>query len=598
MSLAQEIQKKFAENYIFIELDWINKCIESIQTRHLPNNFNIQRDPSLLELVYSRYLQADLNIIGQGSLPPNIIRWHDQVLKGYHVLQIDEVINIGESVENRYKQSTKRTLKMCLTDGKQKVFALEYKPIPSFSVDTPAGTKILVWEVLVRRGTLLLMGSNVKVLGGRVKRLVEEAHKAKQNAVRSLIPEEWLELGQDKAELDFDTEFGNDLIATRDDEEGERNEPDANEDEITIKRRKKVSCSVSLIQSNTPSTSTSLSSLSSPSTPSSSSVLCSNNTHFAELPKQTPILQAETKLSEMKLSSVSSSPSSQRPVVIATSKSSTSAVSPSNSPKISSNSTNVRENFETPSNRNSQTQKSNGFFGLMNVKGLPVLTRHQKQEQPLLPQASENEDGETKFEHFDDELLRDASVALVDDEDPYASFIRKIPNMMTTSTPKESFSAHVPQEKSKSECSSIVTCTEKNQLNTMTNATTPAFNENSLVTINNCSACSDTMTPKVDSLKQVQSPIYTNNNLSPDTNKLRQNIGPNGTANQQRMQGNDGISKETLNNDMKTHTKNKSPDFLDTILQHSTDNNDLVLEDIESFEDDILDKHSLKHDKV
>jgi hypothetical protein len=142
MSLAQEIQKKFAENYIFIELDWINKCIESIQTRHLPNNFNIQRDPSLLELVYSRYLQADLNIIGQGSLPPNIIRWHDQVLKGYHVLQIDEIINIGESVENRYKQSTKRTLKMCLTDGKQKVFALEYKPIPSFSVDTPAGTKV------------------------------------------------------------------------------------------------------------------------------------------------------------------------------------------------------------------------------------------------------------------------------------------------------------------------------------------------------------------------------------------------------------------------------------------------------------------------
>jgi hypothetical protein len=102
MQLAQEIQKKLAENFIFVELNWIQKCIEFLQTRHNRTIFNNNFESNFLELVYIQFLKSDLNRIGQHSLPPNIIKWHDQVLKGYHVVQIDEIVNIGEPLENRF----------------------------------------------------------------------------------------------------------------------------------------------------------------------------------------------------------------------------------------------------------------------------------------------------------------------------------------------------------------------------------------------------------------------------------------------------------------------------------------------------------------
>jgi hypothetical protein len=70
--------------------------------------------------------------------------------------------------------SNYRTFKLSLTDGVRRVFALEYRRVPVLDLErTPPGTKILVRDVLVRRGVLLLLPQNVQVLGGRVASLVD-----------------------------------------------------------------------------------------------------------------------------------------------------------------------------------------------------------------------------------------------------------------------------------------------------------------------------------------------------------------------------------------------------------------------------------------
>lgn len=59
-----------------------------------------------------------------------------------------------------------RVLKLLLSDGSQRVAALEYQRITSLSAQTPVGTKLLVSNITVRRGLLLLTPASVFLIGG------------------------------------------------------------------------------------------------------------------------------------------------------------------------------------------------------------------------------------------------------------------------------------------------------------------------------------------------------------------------------------------------------------------------------------------------
>lgn len=60
-----------------------------------------------------------------------------------------------------------------MTDGVQRVFGMEYRPIKDLEVLSPAGLKIVINNVNVRRGLLMLVPEVIEVLGGKVQVLTE-----------------------------------------------------------------------------------------------------------------------------------------------------------------------------------------------------------------------------------------------------------------------------------------------------------------------------------------------------------------------------------------------------------------------------------------
>lgn len=69
----------------------------------------------------------------------------------------------------------KRVLKMYLTDGHQRVAAMEYRPIPVLHTKLTPGSKCLIMgPVRCVNAVLLLESKNVKLLGGEVEKYVIE----------------------------------------------------------------------------------------------------------------------------------------------------------------------------------------------------------------------------------------------------------------------------------------------------------------------------------------------------------------------------------------------------------------------------------------
>lgn len=139
------------------------------------------------KLCFEQFLFSDLNFCGSGVLPSNVTSMHLDTLPGPYVLQVDEIVNLCCPLRGRYQQappSKKRCLKLSMTDGIQRVFGMEYRPIEALEVCASSGLKVAISNVQVRRGMLMLVPETIEVLGGLVeqldaarKRLVDELNK-------------------------------------------------------------------------------------------------------------------------------------------------------------------------------------------------------------------------------------------------------------------------------------------------------------------------------------------------------------------------------------------------------------------------------------
>ncbi|KAG6630886.1 recQ-mediated genome instability protein 1 [Carya illinoinensis] len=168
-----------------LKTEWLGACLNSLQTS-VPG-FSSLDVAAKSKLCFERFLVSDMNYCGDGVLPQNVDSMHLVDLPGPYVLQVDEIVNISCPLRGRYQETPsgiKRCLKLSMTDGVQRVFAMEYRPIQALEVFSPAGQKVIVCNLHVRHGLLMLVPEAFEVLGGLVeeleaarKRLVDEVNK-------------------------------------------------------------------------------------------------------------------------------------------------------------------------------------------------------------------------------------------------------------------------------------------------------------------------------------------------------------------------------------------------------------------------------------
>ncbi|PKI46236.1 hypothetical protein CRG98_033363 [Punica granatum] len=97
---------------------------------------------SVAEAVESELLNLDLRSIGAKSLPDPAALRKSSHLFGPKVLQISSVRDISKSsIEDVPKNSSRRLLRLKLTDGHIEITAVEFTHIPSIPGDVVPGTK-------------------------------------------------------------------------------------------------------------------------------------------------------------------------------------------------------------------------------------------------------------------------------------------------------------------------------------------------------------------------------------------------------------------------------------------------------------------------
>ncbi|PNT60925.1 hypothetical protein BRADI_5g08320v3 [Brachypodium distachyon] len=162
--------------------EWLELCATEIP------EFNGSSGTEVLaRRCFEQFLFADMNACGAGVLPQGIRSMNAAILDGPFVLQVDEIVNISAPLRERYHGANagpKRCLKLSMTDGSQRIYGMEYRPIKDLEVLTPAGFKIIIRNVHIRRGLLMLVPEVIEILGGVVDeleaardRLVSEVNK-------------------------------------------------------------------------------------------------------------------------------------------------------------------------------------------------------------------------------------------------------------------------------------------------------------------------------------------------------------------------------------------------------------------------------------
>ncbi|KAL6584352.1 recQ-mediated genome instability protein 1 [Orobanche minor] len=168
-----------------LKKEWLESCLHGLQSSVAGS----QRmdDSAKAKLCFEQFLRSDMNYCGAGVLPRDVHTLNLVDLKGPFVLQVDEMVNISCPLRRRYQNAgpgNSRCLKLSMTDGVQRVFGMEYRPIQDLQALAHAGLKVAVCNVHIRHGLLMLVPEVLQVLGGSVleleaarQRLVNEINK-------------------------------------------------------------------------------------------------------------------------------------------------------------------------------------------------------------------------------------------------------------------------------------------------------------------------------------------------------------------------------------------------------------------------------------
>ncbi|GFP83345.1 recq-mediated genome instability protein 1 [Phtheirospermum japonicum] len=179
-----------------LKKEWLDSCLQRLQSSVM--GFQRMDDSAKAKLCFEQFLISDMNYCGAGVLPRNVHTLGLVDLKGPFVLQVDEIVNISCPLRRRYHNAAPgkgRCLKLSMTDGVQRVFGMEYRPINDLQPLSPAGLKVAVCNVNIRHGLLMLVPEVLQVLGGSVEelesarqRLVNEINKPPRGKRNTMVP--------------------------------------------------------------------------------------------------------------------------------------------------------------------------------------------------------------------------------------------------------------------------------------------------------------------------------------------------------------------------------------------------------------------------
>ncbi|XP_050440856.1 recQ-mediated genome instability protein 1-like [Adelges cooleyi] len=185
------VSQQLKKNYIVVsrENEWFKQCIDFFKLNN--QNINI-KDLSLK--VAEQLSLADFKQISLSCLPTNLNNNENTVLQGTYSLQVNTIINIGQSCYSQYNTILKkdisnsevndskpaawepklhRMLKLSCTDGQQDVLAMEYESLPILKEPFVPGFKItVIGPVEYRKGVILLKPQNLHLIGGEVDDLL------------------------------------------------------------------------------------------------------------------------------------------------------------------------------------------------------------------------------------------------------------------------------------------------------------------------------------------------------------------------------------------------------------------------------------------
>eukprot|EP00871_Galdieria_phlegrea_P000892 jgi/Galph1/1803/GphlegSOOS_G494.1 len=135
---------------------------------------HISGEDSVVEAVFQYLLNQDIaEVVKCGTFPYSLSHVSSGIVPGKYLVQLEDIIDIASEEPRRRKPNA--TLKCTLFDGEQEVYGLELTDLKQcLSVETPAGSKLVLMDPIVHRGIILLTPETCLFLGGNVLSVQQE----------------------------------------------------------------------------------------------------------------------------------------------------------------------------------------------------------------------------------------------------------------------------------------------------------------------------------------------------------------------------------------------------------------------------------------
>lgn len=194
------VKDYLAAHHMYAVDDWLSGLLDYF-SGDTESNYS---ESEIQNLAKEQWMLNDLKDISPGSLPANLKNQPRTILQGKFALQINSAIDIGTPAYQQYQKllkvnlenveattnyedkiSSRRMMKLYLTDGVQEISAIEYKPMRNLTCDITPGLKVLIkGPIECRRGVLLLTEDKIDLLGGEVQEIAHTNSLAGQLAAK------------------------------------------------------------------------------------------------------------------------------------------------------------------------------------------------------------------------------------------------------------------------------------------------------------------------------------------------------------------------------------------------------------------------------